>query len=66
MPWWVWLLVGWATVATIAALWLTAAAALARSRERVARTHQYSGEIQRERQAAASGDRERSAPRGHR
>jgi hypothetical protein len=41
MPWWGWALVGWAVIATVAALWLAAAAGIARTRERAARRHQY-------------------------
>jgi hypothetical protein len=41
MPWWAWLLLGWATVATVAAFWLGAAATIARGRERAVRRHQY-------------------------
>jgi hypothetical protein len=68
MAWWAWLLLGWVVVATVAAFWLGAAAAIARRHERASRSHWYSShwhsrEIQRERQAAASGEDERVKPR---
>jgi hypothetical protein len=41
MPWWAWLLLVWAVVATAAGLLLGAVAAKARARERAARAHVY-------------------------
>jgi hypothetical protein len=41
MPWWAWVLVGWAVVATVLSSWLAAAAGTARHRERALRAHQY-------------------------
>lgn len=41
MPWWVWVLVAWGTVATVAAILLGAVAGKARLRERAARRRQY-------------------------
>ena len=35
MAWWVWLLLGWLVLATVAAFWLGAAAAVVRRREHV-------------------------------
>jgi uncharacterized membrane protein len=41
VPWWAWVLLGWAVVATVVSFWLASAAGLARRREREARAHQY-------------------------
>ena len=41
MPWWAWLLVIWAVLATAAGLLLGAVAARARARERAARAQAY-------------------------
>jgi hypothetical protein len=41
MPWWAWLLVIWAVLATAVGLFLGAVAARARARERAARAHAY-------------------------
>jgi hypothetical protein len=38
MSWWAWLLIGWIVVASIAALWLGAAARVIKRRERAARS----------------------------
>jgi flagellar biosynthesis/type III secretory pathway M-ring protein FliF/YscJ len=54
MPWWGWLLVAWAVVATVAALWLGATAAIARRRERATRARQYAAEAADRSQRAAS------------
>ena len=35
MPWWVWVLLSWAVVATVAAVWLGGAAALVKREERL-------------------------------
>ncbi|HEY4604926.1 MAG TPA: hypothetical protein VIH08_11390 [Blastococcus sp.] len=63
MSWWPWLLIGWVAVAVAAALWMGAAAADARRRERGARARHYSGEIQGKWRAPCSGDEERADPR---
>lgn len=41
MPWWGWLLVGWASAAVVAGLIVGKVAAKARGRERAARAHLY-------------------------
>ena len=44
MPWWAWLLLVWAVLATVGGLLLGAVAAHARARERAARAHAYESE----------------------
>jgi hypothetical protein len=65
MPWWAWLLLIWAVLATAGGLLLGAVAARARARERAARACQYDAalsEASSEQQRAPV--RDRSAPRG--
>lgn len=53
MPWWAWMLAGWALLALVVALVLGAVAAKARLRERAARRRQYDGAMEQEWREAA-------------
>lgn len=47
MPWWAWLLLAWAVLATVGGLVLGAVAARSRARERAGREHLYDEHEQR-------------------
>jgi hypothetical protein len=64
MPWWGWVLLGWAFVAALTAAWLGAAASIARRREREARAHQYGAAIEQERREAVDSPPRPPEPAG--
>lgn len=48
MPWWAWLLLTWSGLAGALAVWIGAAAGIARRRERATRRRQYDAALEPE------------------
>ncbi len=49
VSWWGWLLLAWVVIATVAAFWIGAVAAVLRRRERAARAHRYRAFVEEDR-----------------